>query len=279
VKGATALVLVACAFVATTAWTVLELRRGPRVDDPPPAPTTPAPPRTPTAPPLDDPDAVALLRDVHARILDRPFYAVGRLTTHRGGVDRELLLRLYYKRRGVSIARVEGPPREDGTMVLRRDGRVVVFLPKADLVLDLPPSLGGDRLFGSDFAADDLLALGGGVERFAATFGADETIDGVPCRRINLRPRTPASSLHALVSLWIARGGGTPVRIAYVGDDGRVSRVVEMKNGSENAPPVAWKARTLAPRPGESELVFQFFERDPPVPEDFFTVEGMRRWR
>jgi hypothetical protein len=269
--------LAACAFVATSVWTVSEVTRV-RVVDAPPAPAARAP-RPAAPPPRDDPDAVALLADVRRHTLDRPFYAVGILHTHRDGVVRELTLRLYYLRRGVSLARVEGPPREDGTMVLRRDGRVVVYMPRADLVLDLPPSSAADRLFGSDFAVDDLLALGGSTEHFAATFGADGDVGGVACRRVELRPRTPASSMYGLVVLWIARDAKTPLRMEFADDRGALLRTVDMRGGGEHSPPVRWTAQTLRPRPGGSELEFRFFERNPPVPEEFFTVEGMRQWR
>jgi hypothetical protein len=272
----TAYALATSAAVAATLWPFVAADRGP----PPilvPHERFAGAPAAP--PPADDPAAVALLGDLHRRILDRPFYAVGVLHTHRGGVDRELILRLYYRSRGVSLARIEGSPREDGTMVLRRDGRVVMFLPRADLVLDLPPSLGADRLFGSDFAVDDLLALGGGADAFAATLAADEDLGGVACRRVELRPRTPSSSPYGRVSIWVARDARTPTRMEFASDRGAVLRSVDLRGGDAGTLPVNWTARTLAPRPGTSELEFRFFERDPPVPDDFFTVEGMRRWR
>lgn len=276
-RAAAHVALAASAFVATTVWTVAEVTRV-RVVEAAPAAVARAP-RPVAPPPRDDPDAVALLADIRRRTLDRPFYAVGILHTHRDGVVRELTIRLYYRRRGVSLARIEGPPREDGTMVLRRDGRVVVYLPRADLALDLPPSSAGDRLFGSDFAVDDLLALGGAPETFAATFGADDDVGGLPCRRVELRPRTPASSMYGRVTLWIARDAKTPLRMEFADDRGATLRTVDMRGGGEGMLPVRWTAQTHRPRPGGSELEFRFFERNPPVPEDFFTVEGMRRWR
>lgn len=273
------LALAATAFVATTVWTCVEVTRADRgrFDAAPPTAAHAASPSTPPAPPpVDDPEAAALLADIRRKTLDRPFYAVGVLHTHRGGAVRELIVRLYYRRRGVSVARVEGPPREHGTTVLRRDGRVSVYLPRADLVLDLPPSAASDRLFGSDFAVDDLLALGGSSEHFAATFGLDADVNGVACRRVELRPRTPASSTYGRVVVWIARDERTPLRMEFADPRGRTLRTVDMRGGSESTLPARWTAQTFLPRPGGSELEFRFFERNPPVPEEFFTVEGMR---
>jgi hypothetical protein len=228
---------------------------------------------------VDEPQAAALLAEVRARLVERPFYAVGILTTRRGDAVRVRTLRLHFRGPGVSLASIEGDPRDDGTIALRRDGRVTVLLPRSDVVLDLPPSMGGDRLFGSDFAVDDLLALGGGPDLFAATFGADGEIDGVVCRRVELRPRTSASTAVGRVDVWIARDSRTPMRLEQFSCRGAPLRRVEMRGAGRDGPPTNWTAESFGPRAGTSELEFRFFERDPPTPDDFFTVEGLRRRR
>ena len=43
--------------------------------------------------------------------------------------------------------------------------------------------------------------------------------------------------------------------------------------------PTHWVARTHGPRGGTSELLFRFFEGDPPLDGNLFTLAGLEMWR
>ena len=237
-------------------------------------------PRPAAAAPPEDPAAAALLAEVRDRMLDRPFHAVGVLTVRRAKFERELVLRLFVRDATTSVARIEGPPREDGTAALRRDGRVFLWLPKADLLLDLPPTMGTDRLFGSDFAMDDLLALGGGGPGFAASFGADLDVEGAPCRRVLLLPRRSASALWGRIDVILTKDAPAPRRMEFRNARGDLVRTVDMAGATAASPlPLLWRAQTLRPRPSESELEIRFAERDPHVPDSFYTPAGLKEPR
>lgn len=194
-------------------------------------------------------------------------------------MERELVLRFYCRDAARFLVRVDGPPREAGTTLLRRNGRVYLFFPIPDLLLSLPSSMGSDRLFGSDFSMDDVLAPGGSLSKFTATFAGEETLSGVPCRRLKLLPRTPAASLYGEVRLWVSLDGSIPVRQELLSDRGQLLRVVTTGGGGKFPLPARWKAQTFGLHAGESRLEVRFFERNPSVPEELFTVERLRQWR
>ena len=95
-------------------------------------------------------------------------------------------------------------------MALLRDDRLHVWFPRADLQMNLPAGFGGERLFGSDFAMDDLLALAGDPQRYAATNLGAAILEGVPCRRLALRPKEPRTPQPATAYLWISAEEGLP---------------------------------------------------------------------
>jgi hypothetical protein len=102
-------------------------------------------------------------------------------------------------------------------------------------------------------------------------------MDGLSCLRFRLLPRT-SSSPYAQVRLWVARAGHVPVRLEFVSEGGEVLREVTVERSGEIPLPARWKARTFGPGGGESSLDFRFFERNPPVGDDLFTVERIRQW-
>lgn len=230
-------------------------------------------------PPRDDPAAQAMLARVRGQILGRPLVATADLNVRRGSVHRSLRIRLHLRDDVTSLARAEGPPREHGTTILRTGGRIHVWFPRADVVLELPPGFGGDRLFGSDFSIDDLLAPGGDPARFLAALGPEESVAGTACRRVDLHPRTQRDSLAGRTSVWLELSTLVPRRVEVFSDRGERLRVVETEGAAPDGLPPIWRARTVGPRGGTSELRFVFVERDPPVDPQSFTVEALRTWR
>ena len=104
-------------------------------------------------------------------------------------------------------------------------------------------------------------------------------MDGTPCRRVDLWPRTPRAALTGRTSVWIDAATLLPRRVEVWSERGTRLRVIETAGATPAGIPRTWRARTDGPRGGTSELEFRFLERDPPIEERFFTVEGVRSWR
>jgi len=223
--------------------------------------------------------APALFGESYARTFQQPFYAGAALSIYRTGESRRLLLGIHYRDRNRAFIRVTGPAREMGTVLLRRDGRVYLFFPRADLLLNLPPLMDSFPLFGSDFSTDDLLALADFPSRFRIDGDGEENLSGIPAHRYRLTPKTAALPPYAAVRLWVARDGRAPLRQEFLSSDGTLLREVAMESDGRLPFPARWKARTFGPRGGESEIQFRLFERNPPIREELFTVEGLRLWR
>jgi hypothetical protein len=258
-------------------------------------PSRPPPLPAPTQPPDEDSRARELLEGLRERLFTRPFYAVASLHVRRPGIERHVLLRLHHRSPGHAFLRADRPPRdrtagasspsdpplrEQGMAALRVDGRVRVWFPAAEVQVDLPPSLGGDRLLGSDITYDDLLALGGGARGFVATYVAEEDRVGERCHHLRLVPSTPAVSLLDRIELWIAVADGLPLAQESHTRRAGLVRSLEMRRGaSTQLPlPIHWTARTGTSGAFTSELDFRLFEFDPPVDADLFTLEGLTRW-
>lgn len=258
-------------------------------------PPRPAPLAPPPSPPAEDPRARELLDALHERFLARPFYAVASLHVERRGIERHVLLRLHHRGPGHALVRAELPPRaprernrprpafvrEDGMTALRLGGRVHVWFPHAGVRIDLPPSLGGDRLLGSDVTYDDLLAIGGVADGLVATYVGEETRAGEPCHHLRLVPSTPAASLLDAIDLWIAVADGMPLAQESSTRRAGVVRSLEMQRGANSHLPLPtrWTAKSGAAGDSRTTLAFRVFEADPQVDPALFTLEGLTLWR
>jgi len=236
------------------------------------------------APPADrDGTALAAL---HERLFARPFYAVARVTR----LDAEaspadsMVLRMHYRGPGHVLVQLEGAPPKEARVALLFEGRLHLYFPDADLVMDLPTGMGSERLFGLDITMQDLLALGGDPELFHVRDEGPETVAGRDARRLVLTPRRPQDSFDDEITLWLSDPEGTPVRMRAVAAGGRSVRTIDFETGDDRiaralALPSRWTCRTEGRRPSASRAEFLLFEPTEGMNPRRFTPAALRRWR
>jgi hypothetical protein len=224
-------------------------------------------------------DPPRMFDGAYAKLFAKPFTASASLTIKRQNWSRRLGVTIYYLDARRSLARLTGSQRDLGTVALRSGDRVYLYFPRAELLVGAPAAVGSLPLFGSDFAADDLLAFGDLAGRFNVAAETAETLSGLPARRYELKPREGKDSPYVLVKLWIARDGGAPLREEFRSADGNLLREIVVESDGRLPLPSLWRARGYGPKGGESELQFRSFDSGRPLDPELFTVAGLRKWR
>jgi hypothetical protein len=225
-------------------------------------------------------EAERLFGASYAKLFAKPFVAGASLSIRRAAWSRNLHVNVYYLDPQTSLVRLTGSQRDLGTVALRSASRVYFYFPRAELLLALPSGIGALPLFGSDFSAEDLLGFGDIAGRLNVAEDGIETLSGVPARRYVLKPREAKDSPYGVVKLWVAHDGGMPLREEFYSAAGALVREVVMEEADGRLPfPTRWRARSYGTRGGESELEFHSFTNNQPLRPEFFTVEGLRRWR
>ena len=227
--------------------------------------------------PANGDDAAAILAELHARTFASPFYAVAVVTTQRGDLQRELWLRLHYRGPGHLLTQIDRSTRSEAKVALLQEGRMHLYFPKADLVVDVPTG-GGWRVFGTDFTVEDLFVLGADPSRYDAVVEGTERLDGVPCQRLLLLPRSAADSFDEEIRLWVSEDGHVPMRIEATAQGGRARRTLTLE-GRPGLLPHLWTVRSSGLREGKTVLDFRFFEIEPHIDPELFTVEQIKAWR
>lgn len=197
----------------------------------------------PMAAPRED-EALARFRARQQEIASRPFYAVATMRVRRGRHERELRVRFHYRSRSRALVKVEGPPREHGNVILLDGDRVHALFAKASLTLTAQ-GLGSmpGRLFGTDFAAEDLFTIG-------CDFGAFGVVATGPAgqglTRVDLVP-VPSAPLPRwdAVSLWLRVTDGTLARAEYRSVRRRLWRLFDCTAPPDSKLPTgSWRARS-----------------------------------
>jgi outer membrane lipoprotein-sorting protein len=132
------------------------------------------------------------------------------------------------------------------------------------------------RFFGTDFSFEDLEERD--VDQFDFQLRGEEAVDGVPCWRIESRPRRTKSSQYTQSVIWVRQTDYVPARLdAYIKDQVvrrlHYSRIEKIQG--------IWTARTLEMadlrRKSRTVLDLDELQFNVPMKAEDFTVPGLKR--
>jgi outer membrane lipoprotein-sorting protein len=132
------------------------------------------------------------------------------------------------------------------------------------------------RFFGTDFSFEDLEERD--VDQYDYRLTGEEPIEGVPCWRIEARPRQGKTSQYTLSRIWVRKDNYVPAQYENFVKDQPVRRLRQMD--IQNVQGI-WTARTLEMtdlrRKSRTVLRLEKLEYNIPLKEDEFTVLALRR--
>lgn len=130
------------------------------------------------------------------------------------------------------------------------------------------------RFFGTDFSFEDLEERDAGQYDFKLL--GDDTAGGAVCWKIESRPRK--SSQYTYSYLWVKKDNYTIVRIEAYNKKG-LARRIQYRDFEKDQN--IWTARTSevydATRKSHTVLKLEKLQYNMPLPDDVFTLQGLRR--
>ena len=132
------------------------------------------------------------------------------------------------------------------------------------------------RFFGTDFSFEDLEERD--VDQSEYRLTGEEAIGGVPCWRIEARPKQNKTSQYTLSLMWVRKDNYVPAQFENFVKDQPVRRLLQ--KDIQNVQGI-WTARTLEMtdlrRKSRTVLRLEKLEYNVPLKDDEFTVQALRR--
>ena len=132
------------------------------------------------------------------------------------------------------------------------------------------------RFFGTDFSFEDLEERD--VNQYEYTLLGDETLDGVPCWKIQSTPKEAKSSQYTRSHVWIRKDNYALARVENFLKDQVVRRLVYSDIANIQG---IWTARTLEMsdlrRGSRTRLTLDKLQYNVPMKDEDFTLQAIRR--
>jgi len=134
--------------------------------------------------------------------------------------SREVSMKAWALEPDYSIIYITEPARDKGTVTLKRKTEVWNWLPSAQKVIKIPPSMMLQSWMGSDFTNDDLVKESSVIRDYTHKLIGEENIDGMDCYKIQLTPKPDAGVVWGKVIAWIAKNTYLEPKVEYYDEDG-----------------------------------------------------------
>ena len=134
--------------------------------------------------------------------------------------SRKMGMKVWALEPDYSLIYVTEPARDKGSVTLKRKNEVWNWLPSAQKVIKIPPSMMLQSWMGSDFTNDDLVRESSVIKDYTHKLLGEEKLNGMNCYKIQLTPKPEAGVVWGKIITWIEKETYLQPIIEYYDEDG-----------------------------------------------------------
>lgn len=195
---------------------------------------------------------------------------------------REMAMKSWSRGDDDFLILITAPAKDKGTAFLKHGRELWNWVPAVERTVKLPPSMMGQSWMGTDFTNDDLVKSASTVDDYDHVLEGEEPQQGRPCWRIRMTPHEDAGVVWDHVLVWIDQQDLLQLRMEFYDEDGELVNTMVNSGIREmggRVIPVRMEM-TPADKPGQRTVIeYVSLVYDRPIPDDFFTVQQLRKVR
>jgi outer membrane lipoprotein-sorting protein len=227
-------------------------------------------------------DAKEIVKKADELMRSNSSYSEMTMTIVKPDWSRTISMKIWALEPDYAMIYVTAPARDKGTVTLKRKNEVWNWLPSAQRVIKIPPSMMLQSWMGSDFTNDDLVRQSSIVQDYNHRLIGEDEINGYNCYKIEMIPKPEAGVVWGKILTWISKEKYLQLKADYYDEDGYLVKsfigTEEKKMGGRNIL-THWE---MIPedKPGNktimeySEIKFNYS-----IDASFFSEQNMKRVR
>ncbi|MBU2445174.1 MAG: outer membrane lipoprotein-sorting protein [Bacteroidetes bacterium] len=218
----------------------------------------------------------------HELVYAKSSYSEFSMTIIKPDWSRTLTMKAWSLEPDYSLIYVLSPARDKGTVTLKREKEVWNWIPAAQKVIKIPPSMMLQSWMGSDFTNDDLVRSSSVVDDYEHKILASEKIDSYECYKIESIPKPEAGVVWGKIITWITKTGFMQLKSEFYDEDGfiiKTFRGSDIKTLGGRTFPAKWE---MIPqdKPGNKTVIeYHQIKFNFKIDESFFSQQNMKRVR
>ena len=227
-------------------------------------------------------DAKEIIKKSDELIKSKSSYAEVSMTIIKTDWSRTVGMKMWALEPDYAIIYITEPARDKGSVTLKRKKEVWNWIPTAQKVIKIPPSMMLQSWMGSDFTNDDLVKESSLINDYAHTIVGEEKFNGYDCYKIESIPKLDAGVVWGRLLTWISKEEYYQLKVEFYDEDDFIVKSYlgsDIKELGGRIIPAHWEMIPVD-RPGEKTIFdYHGIEFNYNVNESFFSEQNMKRVR
>ncbi len=227
-------------------------------------------------------DAKEIVRKSDELIKSKSSYAEVTMTVVKTDWSRTIGMKMWALEPDYAIIYITEPARDKGSVTLKRKKEVWNWIPAAQKVIKIPPSMMLQSWMGSDFTNDDLVKESSVVNDYTHTIVGEENFNGYDCYKIVSVPKPDAGVVWGKLLIWVAKNEYFQLKVEFFDEDDFIVKTYlgdDIKEMGGRIIPTYWEMIPMD-KPGEKTVfIYNKIEFNFNVDESFFSERNMKRVR
>jgi len=227
-------------------------------------------------------DAKEIIRKADELIKSKSSYAEISMTIIKTDWTRTIGIKSWALEPEYAIMYITEPARDKGTVTLKRKKEVWNWIPAAQKVIKIPPSMMLQSWMGSDFTNDDLVKESSVINDYTHKLLGEEKFAGYDCYKIESIPKPDAGVVWGKLLSWISKDQYFQLKVEFYDEDEFLVKTYlgsDIKEMGGRKIPTHWE---MVPedRPGEKTVfTYHNVKFNINVDESFFSERNMKKVR
>lgn len=209
-------------------------------------------------------------------------YSEIKMTIEKPDWSRTMGMKAWALEPDYAIIYITEPARDKGTVTLKRYNEVWNWLPSAQKVIKIPPSMMLQSWMGSDFTNDDLVRASSIVKDYTHELIGEENINGYECYKLELTPKPEAGVVWGKIITWISKEKYLQVKTDYYDEEGTLIKSFNGSNEEKMDGRNIFTHWEMIPydEPGNKTILdYEKMKFNIEIDESFFSEQNMKRVR
>ncbi len=227
-------------------------------------------------------DAKEIMRKADQLMKSKSSYSELKMTIVKKDWSRTIGMKSWALEPDYAIIYITEPARDKGTVTLKRKKEVWNWLPSAQRVIKIPPSMMLQSWMGSDFTNDDLVKESSKVDDYTHSILRKENYEGYDCYVIESIPKPDAGVVWGKIISWISENEFYQLKAEFYDEDDYLVKTflgTDIKKMDDRTIPTHWE---MIPedKPGEKTvMIYEKMDFNIDAKESFFSEQNMKRIR
>lgn len=209
-------------------------------------------------------------------------YSELKMTIAKPNWSRTMGMKVWALEPDYAMIYITEPARDKGTVTLKRKNEVWNWLPSAQRIIKIPPSMMLQSWMGSDFTNDDLVRQSSVVNDYNHKLIGEEKLNGYDCYKIEMIPKPEAGVVWGRIVTWITKNSYLQLQADhYDEDDVLIKSFIGSKEKKMDGRNILtyWEMIPVD-KPGNKTIMeYESIQFNYKIDESFFSEQNMKRVR